>query len=130
MGSLSDGEHREWMQGRSRSNFLEEAIQRLRYKHSWTKDDLCRYLDIKPNELHRYLKGEATPPESFLLIIKSELERAGGFERRGKVRPIELLDRIIELERRVEWLEEELKASRSGPGGSPDSPAEEGPPAD
>ena len=123
MGSLSDAERQEWMQGRSRSNFLEEAIQRLRYKHSWTKADLCRYLDIKPNELHKYLNGEATPPESFLLILRNELERAGGFERRGKVRPIELLDRIIELERRVEQLEEEIQASRSALGTPPESAA-------
>lgn len=130
MGSLSDAERQEWMPGRNRSSFLEEAIQRLRYKHSWTKADLCRYLDVKPNELHKYLNGETTPPESFLLILKNELERAGGFERRGKVRPIELLDRIIELERRVEQLEEEVRAPRSASGASSESPAKEGPPAE
>jgi len=123
MGSLSDAERQEWMQGKDRSRFVEEAIQRLRYKHSWTKADLCRYLDIKPNELHRYLNGEATPPESFLLILKSELERAGGFERRGRVRPIELLDRIIELERRVEQLEQEMKTLSSASGSPSESPS-------
>ena len=124
MADYASSDLQEWMQGKKKGSFLEEALQRLRYKNSWTKADLCRYLDIKPNELHRYLNGEATPPESFLLILRDELERAGGFERRGKVRPIELLDRIIELERRFEQLEQEMHslqaASRSQSASSAD----------
>jgi len=104
-----------WIQGMRKSNLLEEAVQRLRFKNSWTKADLCRYLDVKPSELHKYFNGEIIPPESFLLIIKNELEKAGGFERRGKIRPIELLDRIIELERRVEQLEQRKESGDALP---------------
>ena len=125
MADFMDGDLQGWLHGKKRTSFLEEAVQRLRYKHSWTKEDLCRYLDIKASVLHKYLNGEAEPPESFLTIIRNELERIGGFERRGKVRPVELLDRIIELERRVEQLERATQGDAVAPPPPAKPPAEE-----
>lgn len=101
----------DWTAKMRQESFLEEAIQRLRFRNSWTKEDLCRILDVKMSELHKYLNGEATPPESFLLIVKKELEQLGGYERRGKLRLTELLDRVIELERRVQDLEKQAGES-------------------
>lgn len=103
----------QWSSEMEPSAFLHEAIERLRFRNSWTKDELCHNLDVKPSELHKYLKGEEVPPESLLLIVKEELE-AGGSERRRKVRVMELLDRVIDLEKRLEDVEQRLDQHESG----------------
>lgn len=107
MASLDN--HERWTDMKP-SEFLDHAVQRLRFKNNWTKEELCQFLDISVADLHKYLRGDEAPSDSLMLIIKNELETlGGGGEKRGKVRMIELLDRLIHLERRMEQLEKELQ---------------------
>lgn len=88
-------------------DFLFNAIQRMRFKNNWTKEELCHHLDVNMADLHKYLNGQEKPTESLLLIIRTELE-SGGYERRVKLRVGELVDRLIEMDRRMDRLEEKL----------------------
>ena len=88
-------------------DFLIAAIMRLRFKNSWTKEELCRHLDVNMADLHKYLNGKEKPTESLLLIIQSELE-GGGYERRVKLRMNEIVDRIIDMDHRLNLMEKKI----------------------
>jgi len=117
------------MNKEDQKDYLFDAIQRLRFRHKWSKEELCRHLDINMADLHRYFTGQELPSESLLLIIQKELE-SGGHERRVKLRTNEIVDRLIDIDLRLERLERALGQYQSESASSPASPPPDKTPAE